>query len=286
MITSTNIDKLYDSKKCNECDYFIKKNGKLVTFKCKNYMRRQDYFFFCILKNIKFFEQIIYPSPSLSLHNEEKKYHVYQLYNYLKLYSLKNKNNENALLYYNLDVPKLLQKKYGKNYFMSTSTISPIFKLFFQKKHMDNVLLILFLDYITDINTKINKFFGENILTKLSTLYLYRKLYRNSKLINDKQNFYSIFYEKYIYMIQDEIKQKYKKTYDEFDNFHDLYNFLNKKGYVKLYYKTYVPQMIANYPSFLKKLVTHPDFNGFKKTMIKSGLFKHFYQIDDKKMDK
>ena len=81
------------------------------------------------------------------------------------------------------------------------------------------------------------------------------EVYKMSKIkfpkINEKSIFIQLFFSYYVQSLINEIELKYGVDLTlDFSNFNDLYNFLNKKGYVKKYYK----EEIIKIKSYLKNI--------------------------------
>ena len=76
-----------------------------------------------------------------------------------------------------------------------------------------------------------------------------------------------IFYTFYIIFIKDEIKQKYGVKLDDFPNYHELYLFLKKKGYVNIFYNEYSKIIINSYKKYIKlynNISTHKKYDKLK----------------------
>lgn len=75
----------------------------------------------------------------------------------------------------------------------------------------------------------------DNWLKKAGIQYLISQIKFPS--ITQKQIFIELFYRYYVSSLIDEIKEKFGINLLDFNNFHELYNWLDKKGYVQKYYK-------------------------------------------------
>lgn len=83
------------------------------------------------------------------------------------------------------------------------------------------------------------------------------KIYYINKIrypeIKDNVIFIQLFYGYYVKTLIDEIEKKYGKNIIlDFNNYNELYIFLNKKGYVKEYYKT-VKKKIIKYTNIIEE---------------------------------
>ena len=82
---------------------------------------------------------------------------------------------------------------------------------------------------------------------KLAMHYRIAKLYFPS--IKDKEIFIQLFYAVYVPSLIDEIEKKHGVNITlEFENYHETYKFLKKKGYVDYYFKTMVKETINALP--------------------------------------
>jgi hypothetical protein len=178
----------------------------------------------------------------------------------------------------------LLQQK-GIQYFKIKDKTRDMYYLF-DKNHINNILEILFLGYIVEKDKFIKEYYYKTLLRKLTTQFMISKLTYNK---SNNDILIILFYNVYINSIEDDLFKKYKKSLHHFKNYHDLYLFLKKKGYVKKYYENYAPKMIKNYNTFYLTLIKHNKINNFKNIFIKKckDLNKiNLFQLIDKNVNK
>ena len=238
-----NINTLFDKKKKIVKDsfaFYLAKNGKY-----KNNLFHADYLnLLSVLFEYIYWKDIYIPPVFLKESKEN--------FDNLILVSEYIAKGEEKMMYYEFDDGK---------------------KIFFLDKHKEYVIYRLFMRYITDVNREAKKFFTGTLEKRLIRSYLITRL---SYKKESKDIFISIFYNIYIKdaEIQDELKRKYNISLSDFENYHKLYLFLKKEGYVELYYKKYVPLMIKNYKKYLKKLLGYKSYNRVRDVLINN--FKPF----------
>ena len=240
-------EKKLESLKKDECNYFLKKNGKIKYFIDINFRFKR---YICILKDILKFDVFRY---EIIGKNEDD-----LVQNLLFLYYLKTQNLKCII-------------------FKENSTIAV-----FKEKNIDSFLNVLFFSKLIDnhklilnnsefINTKyetINKKLSDNnklinLLKLLSIQFLFYKL-KYTKISNKKALIY-IFYEVYIYELEKELKKKFKYTLNSLENYKSLYIFLKENGYVDIFYNNYAPLIIKNSNKIYKYIISHPDLVRFKE---------------------
>jgi hypothetical protein len=188
--------------------------------------------------------------------NDNKIYCV--LKNYLKVCEINNFNQYTNLFLINS------AKKKNLKYIKEKNKI-----LCFYNKNIDIALFLLYRKNLLYNKEMIMKLFSNNLKT-LTYIFMINKLV-NIKILN-KDLFIKIFYNHYIFMIENELEKKYKKNINSFSNYHELYMFLKDKNYVKKYYNVYVPKIIKNYKKMYNYIISQKDYKLFikKKHMIKN----------------
>jgi hypothetical protein len=208
----------FDFKKQN-CNYYIKKNGEIL------YNPYELDNIICLFKQNIFYSQI-----------------------YGDIIILKNKN----IIIKNLLIIAYIQKHSNLKYFKLRDNSIIIFNE--EKiKSFDNFLNIIYI-----IENNLDNLYKKNDILNVLCLefYYYRNCYY--KKISDKKIIVYLFYMFYIYLIENEIQEKYNINIKiEFSNYKELYIFLKKKGYVKKYYNYYYNYILTNYinvyDSYVKK---------------------------------
>ena len=224
------------------CNFYLKKNGKMKYLPLYNYNK-----YLCITKKIQ--GAILIHFPDLYSKNEDEILKKILILDYCKKFNLKYFRTTNNKMYlFNDDI----------------------------KGMKDITINILFLQYITNINSNAYNFFYKNIEKLLITSFMINRLHAN--LISDQNILINIFYEIYIFEIESEIIEKFNKSIKDFANYHQLYSFLKEKGYVKKYYNEYAHNMIHNYNKFYKKLLSYKELSKFKLENEKD--IKDFKNID------
>lgn len=244
-------EKKLKSLKKYECNYFLKKNGRIKYFIDINFRYKR---YICILKDILKFDVFRY---EIIGKNEDD-----LIQNLLFLYYLKTQNLKCII-------------------FKENSTIAV-----FKEKNIDSFLNVLFFSKLIDnhklilnnsefINNKIetknktkNKKSSDNnklinLLKLLSIQFLFYKL-KYTKISNQKVLIY-IFYEVYIYELEKELKKKFNYTLNSLENYKSLYIFLKENGYVDIFYNNYAPLIIKNSNKIFKYIISHPDLLSFKQ---------------------
>lgn len=220
--------KLFKKK---ECSFYLNKNGKIKFYRNANYRSLQ--LLLCILNNKYNYQALYFPYFTAKDNDYLLKQLVFFKYlsmNNLKYIIRKNKNKKK-------NVPK-------NTYY------------FFKEENKDNVLMIFIL---IDIINK-DPDFIDNFL---EYIFFLKKL--NSNKEKDHDIYVSIFYETYIKRIEPEIFDKYSKKITDFKNYHSLYLFLKKKGYVKKYYKKICPKLSKEYSIIFNKILNYPLYETLKK---------------------
>ncbi len=116
----------------------------------------------------------------------------------------------------------------------------------------------IFFKQFTHVETK-NK---EKHITLLSVFGIFIKLYK--KLSSDDL-LTILFYSRYIKLIQTELVEKYGVHMNDFQNYHELFLFLKKKGYVSHFYKQMGPIILKKIDTFIHLIQNHPLFDSYVK---------------------
>ena len=234
--------------------FFLRKDGKIdiQNFKLRIKYEAETYIYNTIKKNLNvcnvYFPDLL---PKNYINSEELNINKILFYIYLK--KIKN-------LYY-IDNP------FNNN-----------IKLFFYKNNIDYAIKTIFLRNIYDDKIKIkdnntkNKFniyISRNIFFIFSLIFLTYYISYKPKYIDENNIFVKMFYKNYIFEIRSEIKLLYNVDYKNFSNYKDLYNFLNKKGYVKRYYNEIVPNVKKMYKRILYTIENSNAYKKLKNMIIK-----------------
>ncbi len=256
-----------------DCKYYIKKDGDIRKFKKNIGTRYQS--LLCLINNQIRFDKTEFP---YFYGNEER-----VLKKLLIIHKLQQQKDikyliieENKKSDFPDDTIMILREKYLKEYCIST-----------------------FLPYYASKNDKefYNMFFGdtdseEGFIRTLTANSIQLKLY--SIKISNQEFLTRIFYGLYVkYYLNKELIQKYGKDLKDFHNYHELYLFLKKKGYVKKFYKVYGSQILHLMPRFISFIQNHPDFDKYMiqterklKDFNKVSIPKLLNQFLPKNMDK
>jgi len=207
---------------------------------------------------------------------------IKKYYNFVEI-KIPDLTNYNFIDSETININKLLLYKYFKSvknlYYIDNFTSNINKKIIFYKNNIEDGLKNLYIKNmlykIVKLNYNINlseEYERRNLYFGLTIEYLIRKLELNKKNYNDNNIFIKLFYDIYIFYIRTEIKLKYNIEYSSFPNYNELYNFLNKKGYVHIFYKDIVPTIKRNYKKFINIInnsTTYPEFKEIMKKKIK-----------------
>ena len=139
---------------------------------------------------------------------------------------------------------------------------------FFYDKNKNKVIKIIFLLYLCDKYKIYHNMYLGNNLKKYTTAFMINKV--QYPFITNKENLTMIFFQKYINNINEKIIKKYKKSIHDFPNYNELYLFLEKYGYVNIFYEKYAKYITKNYKLLYKILSEHGEYNNFKNEYIKN----------------
>jgi hypothetical protein len=253
-----------------QCVYYLKKNGKMIHYNMNNYNK-----YLCVLNDYLNLNINYYP-----LLEDKNEYYIVK-----KLLILKYLQN-NDLKYIVLIkdrksdfINNSIINSYIDSDLICSFKISNINKLIKYLYYFDIVLK----DYkkykiIVPYNKK-KHFYSVNIINYLSFLYITNKLI--FKKILKKTNCIKIFYDFYIFYLETELKKKYNTSIFYFPNYHNLYLFLKKEGYVKKFYEKLVPKIIKTSVILEKKVLKNSkgkDYDDFKNDII--SRIKKFKDVD------
>ena len=198
--------------------------------------------------------------------------------------NLNKKNNNNMTIDHNINLLFFFNylKKNKDLYYVKS--INNKYKFFFLKSNSDHIIRFLYIKKQILNNIKIFKSYEYNInnsIIKLILEYIYLKLLHNKKHTTDNEIYVKLFYQYYVKYIEAEIYLLYNKKYSDFANYKQLYDFLNKNGYINYYYKKLVPIIKKNYKKVLNN-IDFSDIKEFKKQFIKD--MKPFSKININKI--
>ena len=193
----------FDFQKHN-CKFYLKKNGKML------YFPHEIYKYICIFNKTFFYKQCYDTFRSLN----------------------------NNFIIKNFLIFAYIQKNSNLNYIFFSDHKERI--VLFDKNLIESFDIFLNILYIVqeNLNSKKKK---NSLLEILSIEFLYLR-FSYCKKISDKDILIQLFYQIYIKdkKLKEEIKNKYNKDITlYFANYHDLYLFLKKEGYVKKFYNEY-----------------------------------------------
>ncbi len=246
-IIKINIRELFKVKKKDCGSTIIKKNGEIMRYS-KNldtsYMN-----ILCLLKNKKNYIKIYYPY----LYGNFEKI----LLRLLILYKLSKTD------YYTFE------KKIN-----NLSNFKECELYIFKKDDFSNIMISPFLGYIKKYDKQFFEYFygsdeddEDTIIRYLSTVSISNYLQDSS--IKKSSVFIETFYNYYIKIIEKNLIQKFGLSLRSFENYHQLYQFLDKEGYVNKYYNDYVPKMKKLIPKMISDIKNHKLFNKFVSNNVK-----------------
>ena len=177
-------------------------------------------------------------------------------------YHEKNCLLDNKITFFNIDNMSNYEDEYLKSitYFISNEKINNIvinnILICYKEKNYIIVMKLLYTQYI--LLPKINK---SDIIKKLAYEYYMRKLKFGSN-VSDNNIFINLFYGYYIIYINDEIKKKFGVNFmTDMGNYHEVYLFLKKNGYVDIFYKSIKKDVIKEYKEIHKNINVIPEKN-------------------------
>lgn len=138
----------------------------------------------------------------------------------------------------------------------------PIWLVFLKHSNIDNFVKAYFCNECEKRNIKNVKINPKNIEEKISYYYFTQSLMTYDKP-NDEIISVQLFYVFYIYLIREELIEKYNidiKDTNIISNYSKLYLLLDKLGYVKKFYKTIYPKIKRNASKIEKKITSHPQY--------------------------
>jgi len=218
--------KLFKKK---ECSFYLNKNGTVKFY--RNINNRYLQLLLCVLNN-KYSYQVL-SFPNFTAKDDENLLKQLIFFKYLTNSSLKYIVRKNRTIN---------PRKSSSSYY------------FFKKSNKEKVLtLLIFIDIV------------KNDLSFIDNLLDYAFFVKKLNFIKEEDIFISMFYEIYIKDIEKEMFEKYSKKISDFKNYHSLYLFLKKNGYVKKYYKEICPKLTSEHPNILNRVLNHPSYNKLKK---------------------
>ena len=257
----------------DDCKDEIKKNGNIRKFKKNIGIKYQH--LLCLLNYQTRFDLVDFPYLYGNEDRVLKKLliiHKLQQQKDIK-YLMIQDNKKSDFPDYSINI---LREKYLKEYCISS------FLYFYASKYDKEFYNMFFGDTESE----------EGLIRAISANSIQFKLH--SLNISYQELLTRIFYKEYVkYYINKELIQKYGKDLKDFHNYHDLYLFLQKKGYVKKFYQVYGPQILRLIPRFISFIENHPDFDKYMiktqrkmKSFNKLSIPKLLNQFLPKNMDK
>ena len=219
----------------------LKKNGSRETYFYIIDRRRNE--LECFLKKKILFIRNNRPNPK----NLEK-----EIIN--RKYSIQETTKKNLKYYIKLDKNNLM-------HYVDTS-----FEYFYREKDID-----LFIKYYY-LSNQLSSIKKNDWLKKAGIQYLLSKI--KIPTMKEKQIYIELFYRYYVTHLLDEVKEIYGTNILTFNNFEELYIYLNKKGYAKKYYDTIIHD-IKKKSIEIDKSIDKKELNKLKiKILNKSTIYK------------
>ena len=231
--------------KKSKCNYFLKKNGKYIYYPFNIY---ED--FLCVLNNFKRISIVQF--PLLIGKNED------QIIKKLLI----------------LQYAKKGDFKYVKTYNKS-SELDNYWVYIFNEKNIDSYYFFLYLKKIRK-EKKIDDYYYGTTIKTLTTIFMYLKVI--SPTSTNNKLFIEIFYYDYLRILSEELYNKYNVIPSDFSNYHDIYLFLKKHGYVDKFYNVYSKIILKDYKKHYNKIINDPNFEKFKKKKLKN--LKNFADLN------
>lgn len=250
------VNKLYIKKlfKCgyNDCIYYnINKDGNLIdTTKTYlvNYLQLLN-----LVNNVQSYAYIKFPL----LYGRNEK-------DILDKLIILNQCNQERIVFFIENEERIVENN-KKN----SSTINDIYDkskvvdlVFLKHSNIDNFVKIYFYNECEKGVIKDFKINPKNIEEKMSYFYFTQSLMTYDKP-KDEVISVQLFYGLYIYLIRDELIEKYNidiKDTNIISNYEKLYMLLDKLGYVKKFYKTLYIKAKKNASKIEKKITNHPKY--------------------------
>lgn len=240
-MTDTQIKKLF-TLQSNDCKYFIQKNGKLLK-KSKNIGK----FYFDILCII----------------NHHSRFDKMDFFPYL--YGDENLILDKLLILHKAQEEDLYYMKLPKTNMKSKYPDENIMIL--RKEYVEDLCVWNFLSFMKNEDVDFYRQFypseysEENLIKYFAAVGI--DIYLHSIHITKSDFLNRLFYYLYIHYIEPELIQKYGKSLRDFYNYHELYLFLKKHGYVKLFFSIYGPKIWKQVPIFIQMIKNHPKFHSY-----------------------
>lgn len=239
-----NVKKLFQLT-TNDCKYYIEKDGHMRRFSKDVGFYYME--FLCMLKHKCKFDMFIFPY----LYGDETIV--------LKKLLILHKMQEEGIHYI------LLRKKDKESNF-------PDYKLYLLWPEYIRDLCVF--RFLSEFKYENDPAFIQKFLYKYSSNqedYIYRVLTVNGIFIKLYKKTSSddiltiLFYSQYIKLIQSELVEKYGVHMNDFENYHELFVFLKKKGYVTHFYKKMGPKILKKINESIQLTQNHPLFNSYVK---------------------
>ena len=247
------INKLYIQKllKCvsKECVlYDINKNGKLINTNklyLVNYLQLLN-----LVNNIQSYAYIRFPL----LYGRNEK-------DILDRLIILNQCAQERIIFYvaNYSFKTNISKSKYEDIYDKSKIVDLVF---LKHSNIDNFVKVYFYIECEKGNVKDFKINPKNIEEKMSYYYFVQSLMTYDKP-KDESISVILFYTFYIYLIHDELIEKYNidiKDTNIISNYEKLYMLLDKLGYVKKFYKSIYPKIKRNASKVEKKITSHPQY--------------------------
>ncbi len=167
---------------------------------------------------------------------------------------------EKVVFYIEKDIPNSNKKSFELEDIYQKHGL--IHLVFLKHSHMEPFVKVLFYNQCEKGEIKDIKINPKNIQEQLGYYYFTQSLMTYEKP-KDEIISVQLFYTFYIYLIRDELIEKYNidiRNTDIIANYKKLYMLLDKLGYVKRFYKTLYPKAKLLSTKLEKKLINHPKY--------------------------
>jgi hypothetical protein len=236
-----NVKKLFQLTK-NDCKYFIEKDGHMRRFSKDVGGIYMNYL--CILQKKVKFDLSAFPY----LYGDETRV--------IKKLLILHKMQEEGIYYI------IYKKKDKESHF-------PDYKIYLLWPEFIRSLCTY--RFLTDFIHKKDPVFFKSFSLENRTFVEYQYLILTAfgifiklcKDISSDEILSILFYSRYIKLIQSELVEKYGVHMNDFENYHQLYLFLKKNGYVKHFYKKMGPIILQKIDESIKLIQNHPLFDSY-----------------------
>ena len=237
-----NVTKLFQLTK-NDCKYWIEKDGKMRRFSKDvgaTYME-----FLCMLQKKYYFNGFIFPY----LYGDDTRV--------IKKLLILHKMQEEGIYY-------IIDKKKEKDSHFPDYQVYLLWPEFIRSlctfRFLTNFIHTKDSSFFKKANLQESKSTLDNHIILLSVYGIFIKLY---KQISSFDILTILFYSRYIKLIQPELVEKYGVHMNDFENYHQLYLFLKKKGYVKNFYQKMGPIILQKINDSISLIQNHPLFDSY-----------------------